>query len=210
MDWQALFTTLGSVGVGAAALVWLVKGLVQQAFTRDTERFKTQLQAAHDTELERLRADLRISSFESETRFARLHEKRAEVIAELYKKLVAAENTVQALIRRVGGAGLGFRSEVEVFDEAVVATANFFVYYDENKIYFDETLCSKLQEFHEHLQSIWLKYVMHKIERVPPEKVRRDFAREWEPLIGQIPHVRVEIMKAFRELLGLKQENRVS
>ena len=45
--------------------------------------------AKHDRELELLRSDIRREAFQSEVRFTRLHEKRAEVIADLFTKLVA-------------------------------------------------------------------------------------------------------------------------
>jgi len=51
---------------------------------RDIERLKADL--ARDTEV--ARAQLSAIAFERQTRFSRLHERRVEVIADLYRRLV--------------------------------------------------------------------------------------------------------------------------
>ncbi len=91
INWQEIITTLGvttSVGVpllGAAA--WLIKTVLNQGLARDAEVFRTQLRADADKEIERLKNSLQMVAVEHQVRFSKLHEKRAEIMAELYKRL---------------------------------------------------------------------------------------------------------------------------
>jgi hypothetical protein len=50
--------------------------------------FKTRIKADADIEIERVKNSLQIVAIEHQVRFAKLHEKRAQVIADLYKQLV--------------------------------------------------------------------------------------------------------------------------
>ena len=115
-----------------------------------------QLQTTHDREIERLRADLRIESFEHETRFAKLHEKRAEVIAELYRMLVAADRAMIALLSPMQFAQ--GPSEMERQAEAGKCCDGFNRFFLENQIYLDENLCTKLEDFNKKLWEAWTGY----------------------------------------------------
>ena len=50
-------------------------------------RFKTRLKSDADIEIERLKNSLQMLAMEHQVRFSKLHEKRAEVIGEVYKRL---------------------------------------------------------------------------------------------------------------------------
>jgi len=91
INWQDLITTVGVItGSGSALLgaaAWLIKTVLQDRLARDADVFKKQLRADADTEIERLKASLQMVAVEHQILFSKLHERRAEVIAELYKRL---------------------------------------------------------------------------------------------------------------------------
>lgn len=108
MDWDTFVTTLMATGFASGAFVLLAKTLSKHLLSMDLERFKADLRATNEKELEQLKAELRIAAFQQETTFARLHEKRAEVIAELYVKLDTVHEAMKRLVRYVeveGGVG---------------------------------------------------------------------------------------------------------
>src|ERR1043166_1529586 len=82
-----LATAGGTTGLGFA-LALLVRKLISHNLDKDIELFRVQLKAGTDVEIERLRSSLEIASFEHQIRFTKLHEKQAQVIAELYAHLV--------------------------------------------------------------------------------------------------------------------------
>ena len=59
MDWQIFSNTVLATGFAAGAFVFLAKALSKHFLSLDFERFKGELKATHERELERLRADLR-------------------------------------------------------------------------------------------------------------------------------------------------------
>jgi hypothetical protein len=91
-----LITSAAVSTVLAAALVWLsrlwiserLKSAIKSEYEQKLETHKAQLKAQSDIEIERLRSQLSIAATEHQVRFSRLHEKRAEVVAETYKLLL--------------------------------------------------------------------------------------------------------------------------
>jgi hypothetical protein len=201
VDWQILLTTLSATGVASAAFVFLAKALSKHFLSLDLERFKGELKATHEKELERLRADLRLAAFRQETTFAKLHDKRAEVIAELYAKLATVNGAMHELLSPLevdGGAGREKREK-----SAAEAGNDFRRYYDRHLIYFDESLCNLLHSFSQDMMRAWVIHLHNPttgeggINRWEPRM------KAWERLNEQVPKIRTEIEQNFRQLLGL-------
>ena len=166
MNWFGLLENLGAFAIGSGLLVWLIKQLVSQSLSRDLEAFKADLRKAHAVEIERLKADLRTASFEHQTRFVRLHETRAEIIAELYKRLVKAEDAIYTLLGDVQPAEQKEREEL--FQSTGELTGGLVQFFQEHRIYFDEELCARLGALALNFQQAWLHgspYVTVSLER---------------------------------------------
>ena len=73
-----------------AVLAYLAKSLIEHKLSRDVSKFQSDLKAASDAAIERLKSDLQLHAIEHQVRFSRLHEKRATVIAELNSLLAEA------------------------------------------------------------------------------------------------------------------------
>jgi len=95
INWQELLTNVGTtlasgtVVMGAAAFV--ITTLVSRHLTREVESFKMGLKRDADAANERLKNSLQIVALEHQIRFSKLHEKCAEVIGELYTRLIDVE-----------------------------------------------------------------------------------------------------------------------
>src|SRR4051812_14408250 len=87
IDLQSVLTTLGSGAILLSAASWVVKELISEQLARETTAFKARLKAEADVEIEKLRNSLQIAATEHQVRFSRMHEKRAEVIEDIYQKL---------------------------------------------------------------------------------------------------------------------------
>jgi hypothetical protein len=107
MDWNEIIKTIGTNAIFLAVLGFVAKSIFNQMLSRDVEKFKVQIQATHDAELERLRAELGQTAFVKQTKFAALHEKRVQVIARLYELFVLTEMSYR-----------GFAFETESPDES--------------------------------------------------------------------------------------------
>jgi hypothetical protein len=196
MDANAVIQTLLSTAIVTAGIVWLAKTVFQQVLSRDIENHKSHLQTTQaialqqmkveqERELEHLRNKMEILSIEHETKFVRLHEKRLQVLIDLYKLLDDLEKyyaqyavvyrTTESILKEVTKAYsspnicslLGstarfllkfpfYFSRIIMIFPHIFKTApidGFKHYFNENRLYLDETLCDKVLEFHKHLKS---------------------------------------------------------
>lgn len=201
MDWNTFVTTLSATGFASAAFVFLAKILSNHLLAVDLEHFKAELKATNDKELERLRADLRIAAFQQETTFAKLHEKRAEVIAELYAKLATVHGAMHDLLNPLemdAGAGRGQREKV-----AAEAGNAFSHYYNAHQIYFEDHLCELLKSFNQDMMKAWVTHIHNPTSGEGGMSRWDKRVDAWERLRKQVPPIRQEIERSFRQLLGL-------
>jgi len=95
LTWETLlgiFATAGITGtVAASAILWLsknwisekIKGRIKVEYDSQLEILKAKLKSESDVEVERLKSQLSIAAAERQFRFSKLHEKRADAIAEV-------------------------------------------------------------------------------------------------------------------------------
>ncbi len=95
---QDLLTAVGGVTGISFAVAFLMKSVINHALTRDAEKFKAQLKADADLEIEKLRSSLQMVAIEHQVRFSSLHAERAKIIAELHGRLVDAERSVYRFV----------------------------------------------------------------------------------------------------------------
>jgi hypothetical protein len=86
----SIIQTLGITGIVVSGFVWLIKKISEQMLSRDLEKFKS---------------DLEMDAFQFKTRFEKLHAERAEVIKNLYQKIIDAEQNLNSLIHPFQPAG---------------------------------------------------------------------------------------------------------
>jgi len=201
MDWNIFVTTLTATGLASAAFVFLAKILSKHLLSMDLERFKAELKATNETELERLRADLRIAAFQQETTFAKLHAKRAEIIDELYRKLSELHTAIQKLLfPHEPDEGAGRQQREQETSDAAIAFARYF---DHHQIYLEEPLCLLLENFHHDVIKAWIIHRECTGESKGGMALPREREEAWQHLVQQVPPIRKEIEGTFRTLLGI-------
>lgn len=202
MNWDIIANTLAILVAASSLIVYLAKKIFAHLLTRDVERFRADLKISHDTALEHLRADLRIQAFERETTFSRLHDKRVQVIEELYRRIGTvslAMNRLMSDIQVSGGPSL-----VERTDIAAKAADDFLEYYLLHQIYFEQTLCDTLQAFNEKMHSAWISFNMSKTQEISGANGHELRQTAWNTISEDLPTIRLEIEKAFRNILAPK------
>lgn len=197
MDLATILLALITNAVLLAVLGFIARSIISQALSRDIERYKTRLQATHDVELERLRNDLRLKEIEYETKFSKLHEKRANVISELYKKLVEAERSLSTYAWP--GPHLGGFSNKENFNRAWKDSSEFSNYFNENRIYLNRTLCSKLDRLDTGLSGVIGSVVGAEHS---DQEIHDAWLDGWNKISKEIPLLKSDIENDFRILLG--------
>jgi len=196
LDWTGIAKTVGTTGVVVLVVGYFLRQVFRQVLSRDLEKFKADLSAKHDTEIERLRNDLRIAASQHQTRFTRLHEPRAEVIAGLYGRFVRAHAAFGAYLTIIKPGGEPDpREAMERADE-------FVQYFNENRIYFEESLCADLDSAEE----VFRRALSDMAGYAPGMPGRpRQWVKTWESFKGEFPAIRAKVERQFRDLMGVKE-----
>jgi hypothetical protein len=199
MNWLAVFENIGIFAIGSGLLVWLFRSLISQALARDIEGYKVKLATEHSVAIEKLKADLRAAAFEHETRFARLHERRVEILAELYKKLAITEDSFIDVLHPVQrGSKEDHNKRIR---DAQVGAIKFFEFFNENRVFLDEDVCELIVTLREKLRRTSAGFAgAFGYEDMTPN------AQEWADtrklFLAEVPPLRTQIDARVRKMLG--------
>jgi len=130
---NSVLAFVGGSAVLLAAAAWLIRAVLTHGMNRDLEEFRSRLQSTSELQAEQLRHELRLVAADVEKRSALLNEKRAQVIAELYRRLADFLSSAQsfAAIAEFGGEPPKEEKAIALGEKA----ADFFTYYQHHRIY---------------------------------------------------------------------------
>jgi CRISPR/Cas system CMR subunit Cmr4 (Cas7 group RAMP superfamily) len=113
---EAVIVAIGGQTLLIGAFAYLTKSLLSQWLAKEMKRhesdlnqeskqFELELKGKYDAAAERLKSELQLHASEHHVRFTKLHERRADVIAEAYRLLVEALWDVEAVVAPLQVAG---------------------------------------------------------------------------------------------------------
>jgi hypothetical protein len=201
INWTDVLTTVGSGGVVLAAAAWLTKTIITDRLGREADAFKARVKADSDAEIERLRSSLQMTALEHQVRFSRLHEKRAEVIAELYQHLIDASFKAQRFSLTMGPAS---RSDASKQFEELHRLDAFI---QKHRIYFPVDVCGLLEEFFRTLRETVVKVSVYGSTERPAtdeewERKNAALRSAYTTFETELPQALLALERAFREILG--------
>jgi len=206
---EALNTILAAVLANAAVLGvlgWLVKSLLEKLIQRDGAKFAVELQAKANSEIEQYKSDLQLSTIEHQIRFSRLHEKRAEVIAQLNTLMVEALWEAESFLSPIEWAGEPNKREKH--GATMEKLVQLYRYFDKHRIYLPDRLCAVVEQLIKDVRAHVMKFGVYvridDVSLTDHTRVQKDDAWNsgWEAIKNQIPAVRKELEDEFRRLLG--------
>jgi len=173
----------GSTGV-AFAVGWVLRRLIDNFFSHKIELYKAQL--------EKENTKYRIT-------YEKLHTERAEVIKEVYKKLVLTYEDIYSYTCIFQAAGE--KSEVEKRSMAAGTFNDFSRYYEQNRIFFNEELAKKIDRFRDESKKILYDFsITREYDRNNAEK----WSKIWLKVKDDIPVIKIDIENEFRKLIGIE------
>lgn len=184
---------------------FLTKSVINHLLTRDVEKFKARLQADADIEIEKLKNSLQMVSVEHQVRFSKLHEKRAEIIAELYARLVHAERDA---IESVGVVSWDYEKRQVEFAAIHQKLVDLLLFIEQNRIYLPEPVCELLENFFvtAKLSAMKMSTWAPPIERSPDPTIYEEeiqgFREVFVSAQAEIPAARKALESEFRTILG--------
>lgn len=126
-----------------------LRSAIKYDYDQRLEAFKSLLKESGDRELERQKHSLALESNRINVQFARLQEKRASVIAEVYSALVDTYDALKiyaAAFEPVGGP-----SKQERFQALADNHRNFRSSFYKNRIYFPSSISERLDAINEEI-----------------------------------------------------------
>jgi hypothetical protein len=209
VNWQDVltttFTTVGGAGVALAAGTYLLKSSLAHWMTRDAEKFKAQLKSDADSEIERLKHSLQIAALEHQVKFSNLHERRANVIAEVYQRLVEVYEESRKFTLTAGQSTNSSES-FEHYNKAYTSNYELFLFVQPRRIYLPREVCSLLDEC---LQVMNRAVIDANMSSKPlfsdPQMVKERgvvFRDAYIAIAEDVPKIRELLEAEFRKILG--------
>ena len=142
-------------------------------------------------------------------RTTQLQQKRAEVLAEVYRRLVITQREVEKYVSVAQWAGSPSKDEIAVSVDA--ASLAFWIYFDEQKIFLPEALCDQIDAFGREFRRIVIffsTYRPHDLDGTP-ESHRKEALDVWtkadEKMRNDMPKVRRALEEQMRGLIEARQ-----
>lgn len=203
--WQTLLLAFGGNAALLAVLAFAGKSLLEKLIARDTKRFESELQAKSAATIEQLKNELQLKTIEHQVRFARLHEKRASVIAEINGHLAEVMWEAESFLSPMQWAGDPPMEEKH--RGAMNKLVEFFRFFDKHRIYLPEALCSSLEKLVLQVRSHVIGFGVYVRFRDSLNDHTRDQKEKawnagWDAIKNQIPAARKALEDEFRLLLG--------
>lgn len=210
-----LITVIASAGVSSALaglLLWLTKSWISERlknsikneYDQKLETHKSQLKSQTDIEIEKLKSSLSIAAAMQSVKFSKLHNDRAEVIAETYSLLKNVYLTMNDYMKMFEPAGDKPREERR--EIAVKAHNEFHNYYPQKLIYLPALTAEKLESINKELVLIFNKFTFS----VDLQQGAGD-ADKWiklhEEMNGEMQETLKGLENEFRNLLGDESEH---
>ena len=199
-----IFSAIGISAVAIPLAAWLAKKLIDSRISKDIELFKNEIKKNSDLELEYFKAGLQRTLKNNEIATSWLHEKRANLIIDLYSSLVDLNNFTRVLL---GIFSTRNPSEIRSNTlEAVERVENLYDRYLKARIFLSEPTCKTIEAVLEALQDpTTTYYTFLKVYDDDELHTLRDVKDgAWKDLSNTIPPAMEKIERDFRKILGVE------
>jgi len=178
-----IISSIGGSAVLFGAVAWFARSLIKNFIDRALEKFKSNLEKM---------------AFEHQIRFSTLHEKRAQIIAELYGRLYEFHWAVCAFLRDFHKENENDKTQrVQELDNK---SYEFKDYFDKHRIYFTENICSTVDEL---VNALYSAYVPLEERDSSDDNLKKVWRKCADTVQKQYPAIRASLESDFRNILGV-------
>ena len=232
IDWQAILTTLGGAGILVAALAWLSKTIISSILAKDLEKFKAELKNNGDLAIEKFKFQIQLDAQKRIIEYSSLHERRAELIADLYSRLYLLYDSIQRVLfeydhrqireyadridpssakreswKMVPGIHFLNADEEKQVKELSSGTKDFYEFYGKYKIYFTPQVCDLIDRFSTLAYYLAVNYQNVALkDRDGKLYVNPEIKEVWDKAIEAIPLLLSNLEEEFRTILGVSTD----
>jgi len=196
---------IGTSGI-TTALIFIAKFVIKWIGDAGLEKYKNEL----------IQESIKYKSFldrdleKFKIKYSRLHLEQVEIIKLLYSKLITAEKPLEYLLRPIKINP--DKSNEEIADEVVRKANDFFDYFDENEVIFNEETCKLIKLIEESYLKVWKTYSIKQFmgENISDELLKKlvdDMTDAYKNILqGEMQILKAELKKDFRKKLGIIEQ----
>ncbi len=189
---QLLLGLVAASGITFALLAYIGKAVLKQVLARDIENHKNTLAKDY----EQFKRTLDAVQFEHQTRFSVMQQRRAEVIAEFYRRLSRAEIAVRT------GVGLIAEGDRDAQRQAAAdAFNNYFQYFSEHRLFLGQAAGAQSEYLATMMSQSLIDFDV--IQYRDDEKRMKQWAQAIDRMLGEFPKARSELELSFHKILGI-------
>ena len=203
-------SVVASLGGGSVIIwafsSWLGKIWANRILEKDRLRYQKELEA--------IKAELGRASQEYIIKFSSLHAQRAEIIKNLYEKLISTQRAMHSILKQFQDVSDSspqdkIKTFVDIFNE-------FYQFYLKRRIYFSKRLCKKIEDLAFTLRDIHIDITTYPVDlknieyQVNPDllKERKDFWEQSRDNFDKKAESLAEDIECdFRKLLGVEDSS---
>jgi|GEM_PF-4650461 len=181
-------------------IIFILRKFFEQALSRDIKKYEANLKAEFELSKMRFDNELQTKLFEFQTKFSLYHQRRAEVIGELYGMLQEAVESVSALMSP--SQSNDGRSLSEKYNETLEKCRTLREFFMKRRIYLEEDICGRLDSI---LQNMHVALTGFRISHEEPRQAGDSNMRHeaWKVINEVVPIVRNDLERQFRKSLSV-------
>ena len=197
---KLIFTPIAIIFV----FVYFFQKIFEKNLSKDIEKYKNQLETELESAKLKMENELNIRLFQYQTKFSLFHQKQASLTAELYKKLVIASKSITGLVKQYQPAEqLNLNEKKKETSKLWIDLSSFL---DENRIYFDENICEKMDSIIEITSDAFSEFdFAHTFAMQGSDSYKPDETGMWlkasKELKEKLPPLKNELEKFLRNIL---------
>ena len=141
-----------------------------------------------------------------EFRFSKLHDKRAEIIAELYLQMIEMIDAARSFVSPV--EWVGELSKTDKYQIAAQKIMSLFNYFEKNRIFLDEEICNQIQGLVDKIKDPTMNLMyFFKAEENSKNAINgkvEAWNKAWDSIANkEVPNARKALEMKFRNILGV-------
>lgn len=199
-----LIVYIGSAVTITAGITWLAKVIIEKWITYKLELQKIKIESSKAVEIERLKFEQQKQIDEKKILLSRLHEKRSDVIAEVYEKMFDLINNVKGVFSVLETSDMPTKSER--YNSLMKDLYEFRTLFGRKRLYFSEELSSKISKLVIEIISEATDFKVFVIDEKNSDNHKRleVWINNWKKATEtELPNIQNEIEKEFKMLIGI-------
>lgn len=190
-------------------VVYILRKYLDKSFEKDLEKYKIELSNEYEISKLSFENELKIKFYEYQTRFSNYHQTQIKLTAKLFKLFNRATNAIYELVKPLQ---MGGKNDLK---EKKIKTAQEFNelsnFYSNNRIYFDENICAKMDQIMEVLIDSFVSFdTAHVFSMDDSDSYKIDDSGLWIEAYNKfkdnVPTLRSDIEDSFRKIITVKSE----